>query len=156
MDNNTYIHTLGIIGNGFVGQATALFKCKTVNVLMYDIVPEKCSPIGLTLDQLVQQSDFVMICVPTPMTQNGKCATGIVESCIKQIRNCKYYMQDKPHIIVRSTVPVGFCKKNRVHHFPEFLTEANWKKDFKRCEKWIIGSFDDNKNFSCNSRFSCI
>lgn len=140
--------TLGVVGNGFVGQATALFECENIKVLMYDIVPEKCMPVGLTLYELVEQSDFITICVPTPMKSNGECETGIVESCIKQIRECKHYISRTPHIIVRSTVPVGFCKQNRVHHFPEFLTEANWKNDFKRCEHWVIGSHNDNKQFN--------
>lgn len=30
---------IGIIGNGFVGKATALLKCPEVNVLVYDIAP---------------------------------------------------------------------------------------------------------------------
>lgn len=145
---SNFQYTLGVIGNGFVGQATALFECSKINILMYDIMPEKCVPAGLTLDELVQQSDFVTICVPTPMKQTGKCETRIVETCIDQIKQSTNYIKNNPHIVVRSTVPVGFCKKNRVHHFPEFLTEANWKRDFKQCEKWVIGSFGGNKDFS--------
>ena len=141
--------TLGIIGNGFVGQATAQFKCEKINVLMYDIDPEKCDPKGLSLNQLVKQSNFVCICVPTPMKSSGECDTTIVEKCITQIRECDEYDEyddknNKSQIIVRSTVPVGFCKQHCVNHMPEFLTEANWKKDFKGCEMWVIGTSDRN------------
>jgi len=141
-------NTLGIIGNGFVGQASSLFKCKGINVLMYDICPDKCIPKGLTMNTLVKKSDFVMICVPTPMKDNGECDTSIVKSCIEQIRDSEMYSDNNPHIVVRSTVPVGFCKENKVHHMPEFLTEANWKEDFKNCKKWVIGKYNNNNIFS--------
>jgi UDPglucose 6-dehydrogenase len=144
------MYTLGIIGNGFVGKATKLFKCEKINTLMYDIDPNKCEPINLTLNELVEKSDFVCICVPTPMKQSGECDTSIVKTCIDNVRNCISYVHNKPHIIVRSTVPVGFCKSYNVHHMPEFLTEANWEVDFKSCEHWVIGRCDENSEFSDN------
>jgi UDPglucose 6-dehydrogenase len=141
------MYTLGIIGNGFVGKATALFKCDNIKVLMYDIDPEKCEPKGLILNDLVEQSNIVMVCVPTPMKETGECDTSIVESCVNNIRGCDSYNSNKTHIVVRSTVPVGFCKRMQVHHMPEFLTEANWEKDFKGCEMWVIGVYDNNEDF---------
>jgi UDPglucose 6-dehydrogenase len=143
------MYTLGIIGNGFVGKATALFKCDKIKVLMYDIDPEKCEPKGLTLNELVSESDFVMVCVPTPMKSTGECDTSIVESCIHNIRKCESYDLNRVHIVIRSTVPVGFCKRMQVNHMPEFLTEANWEKDFKTCELWVAGTYnaDDNTFF---------
>jgi len=134
------MHTLGIIGNGFVGKATQLFKCNKVNVLVYDIDPDKCIPKGLHLNELVEKSNFVCICVPTPMKESGECDTSIVENCINQVKSCDTYSRDRVHIIVRSTVPVGFCRLMEVNHMPEFLTEANWEKDFKSCEHWVIGT----------------
>ena len=40
---------VGIIGNGFVGKATSILKCKDIDLMSYDINPELCSPIGLKL-----------------------------------------------------------------------------------------------------------
>lgn len=134
--------TIGIIGNGFVGQATKLLECDTINVLMYDIVPEKCNPPLLSLDKMILESEIIMLCVPTPMKTNGECETMIVESCVNDIRNSPSYQQNQPHIVVRSTVPVGFCKSLGVCHMPEFLTEATWENDFKNCELWIIGIYE--------------
>ena len=141
--------TLGIIGNGFVGKATSLFKCDKINVLVYDIDVEKCEPKGLKLDTLVKRSNFICICVPTPMKSTGECDTSIVEKCINDIRKSDSYDDSnvQTHIIVRSTVPVGFCKSMKVNHMPEFLTEANWEKDFKSCETWVIGSGVNDEEF---------
>lgn len=146
------MYTLGIIGNGFVGKATKLFKCDKINVLTYDIDPTKCEPMGLTLNKLVKESDVVCICVPTPMKKSGECDTSIVENCINNIRACPSYACSKCNIIVRSTVPVGFCKQMQVNHMPEFLTEANWENDFKNCELWVLGVYNKDDDFS--NRFS--
>ena len=37
--------TIGIIGNGFVGGATKLLKCKDINVLVWDILPENVNQL---------------------------------------------------------------------------------------------------------------
>lgn len=132
-----------------------------MNVLIYDILPEKCEPHNLKFETLVSDSDVIMLCVPTPMKENGECDTSIVEDCIERIQNLKLHQStpstpstpsaetsliNKPHIVVRSTVPVGFCKKRGVNHMPEFLTEANWKNDFKKCKLWIIGVTPNETN----------
>lgn len=134
---------IGIVGNGFVGQATSLFANANVQLLVYDIDPNKCNPRGLSMSELVQDCDIIFICVPTPMKENGECDTSIVEKCIIGINELQ---KEKKHIVVRSTVPVGFCAKWGVNHMPEFLTEARWKDDFKETEQWIVG-VADNSNY---------
>ncbi len=132
---------IGIIGNGFVGQATSLFKSQNTKVYIYDIDPIKCSPSGTTLQSLAS-CDIVFICVPTPCTQDGECYTKIVESCINDLRT----NNNDPHIVVRSTVPPTFCKRFGVNHMPEFLTEKNWEQDFYDTNTWIIGCNDFQNN----------
>lgn len=127
---------IGIIGNGFVGKATALLLD---DVLIYDINPQLCLPKNITINDLQNQCKFIFICVPTPMLDNGKCYLGMVENVINQLD------LKKNHIILRSTVPVGTCRKLGVNFMPEFLTEKNWKNDFINCENWIIGA--DNPKF---------
>lgn len=56
------------------------------------------------------------------MNIDGSCDTSIIENVLKQIHH--------PNIIIRSTIPLGFCDKYNVYFMPEFLTEANWRKDF--------------------------
>ena len=51
---------IGIIGNGYVGGATALLKNRNVDVMIYDIDEEKCSPRGLSFEDLLSSS-FIFI-----------------------------------------------------------------------------------------------
>lgn len=122
---------IGIIGYGFVGQATKLFQHPTFDYMIYDQDPKKCHPQGITLDQM-HSCDVIFVSLPTPMNIDGSCDTSIIESVL-----CK--IQNHPHIVIRSTVPIGFCDTFNVYFMPEFLTEANWKQDFIENENWVIG-----------------
>ncbi len=127
---------IGIIGNGYVGGATALLKNRNVDVLVYDIDNEKCTPRGLGLNDLLQ-CQFVFICLPTPMDAEGKCSTELVSKAVDELRDRKYNTE---RIIVKSTVPVGTCRKLNVMFMPEFLTEQNWQHDFLSQKNWILGT----------------
>ena len=127
---------IGIIGNGYVGGATALLKNRNVDVLVYDIDNEKCTPRGLGLNDLLQ-CQFIFICLPTPMDVEGKCSTELVSKAVNDLRDRKY---DTERIIVKSTVPVGTCRKLNVMFMPEFLTEQNWQHDFLSQKNWILGT----------------
>jgi UDPglucose 6-dehydrogenase len=144
---------IGIVGGGFVGNATKKFSFTKKNInsldpriisyVCYDLDPSKRSPPETTFEDL-KNTDIIFICVPTPMNKDGSCYTGIVENVIKQIRDTfnmgvSSPQENEPHIVVRSTVPVGFCEKMGVHFMPEFLTEKNWSSDFYNCKNWIIG-----------------
>ena len=141
---------IGIVGNGFVGQATALFQCNDVEVLMYDVVPEKCFPKDVTLEKLAKECELVFVCVPTPMISknNPRCDTTI---CTQVVNDLRTYNQNVS-IVIRSTTPVGYCKSMNVHHFPEFLTEKNWETDFRHCENWIVGLHQENAKFKSQIR----
>ena len=129
---------IGIIGGGFVGGATSLLSSAHVNTIVYDLDPKKCKPEGTTFDDILK-TEGVFIAVPTPFTSSqeeyGKCNTKIVDIVIKQLKDANY----KGYIIVRSTVPVGYCESRNVHFMPEFLTEKNWAEDFMNCKLWIFG-----------------
>ncbi len=128
---------IAIIGNGFVGKATALLRNKDVNVIVYDIIPSLCDPIGTTLKDL-KSSDFIFICVPTPMKEDGSCSISYVKTVLEELKKVNI-TSDAHCIILRSTVPVGTCKKLNVNFMPEFLTERNWKNDFRSNKDWIFG-----------------
>jgi nucleotide sugar dehydrogenase len=128
---------IGIIGNGFVGKATQLLKCSAIDKMyIYDIIPDKCEPIGLTLDDLVE-CDIIFIALPTPMESDGSCHLGIIEKCLDNLRTI--INPNKTSIILRSTVPPGTSDRLDVYFMPEFLTERNWKNDFIECKNWIFG-----------------
>ena len=77
------------------------------------------------------------------MRTDRSCNTSIVESVVKSIREIK---QDAP-IVIRSTVPPGFCANIECSFMPEFLTEKNWKNDIVSCPLWVFGTHrEDVKN----------
>jgi UDPglucose 6-dehydrogenase len=126
----------GIIGNGFVGKATAQLESSDCPFMIYDTDPTKCRPSGLTLRELRDTCDVIFICVPTPMdVSTGSCCTKIVEGVIHALDN-------HPGIIIRSTVPIGFNKKHKTAFMPEFLTESNAQLDFVQTPEWFIGVND--------------
>lgn len=133
---------VGIIGNGFVGNATSQFENKDTTVFIYDIDKNKCKPQDITLDSLCQKSDIIFICLPTPMTSNGSCYLGIIEKVVSDMKN--YIDFDIIPVVLRSTVPVGTSEKFNCFFMPEFLTEANASNDFKNTECWVFGVKEEN------------
>lgn len=125
---------IGIIGNGFVGKATNVLKNKNVNIFFYDINPELCEPLGLTLNDM-KKCEIIFVSVPTPMNKDGSVCLKIVESVIDQLRNINY----DGFIVIRSTVLPGTSDNLNVYFMPEFLTEKNYINDFKTNPLWIFG-----------------
>ena len=128
---------VGIVGNGYVGGATALLGNDiTIKTLIHDKDPDKCSPLGLRFEELLP-CDFVFVCVPTPMNEDGSCSVAVVEKVVSDLERIGY---DKERIIIKSTVPVGTSRKLNTMFMPAFLTEKNWKQDFLSQRDWILGS----------------
>lgn len=142
---------IGIIGNGFVGKATQILAQKEnqenqdnqgevgevgevgedVTVMVYDIRPEACIPLGTTLLDLETHCDVLFFCLPTPLNHDGTCYTQLLEDSIRSVNH--------PFKVVRSTVPVGFSQTHACYFMPEFLTEANWRNDFRNTTEWVLG-----------------
>ena len=102
-----------------------------IDVYIYDIRPEACVPLGVTLEDLDRDCDLLFFCLPTPLNHDGSCYTRILEDTLSRCKN--------PFKIIRSTVPVGFSVKHKCYFMPEFLTEANWETDFRQMKEWIVG-----------------
>ena len=144
---------IGIVGGGFVGSATALLQCEAIEVITYDLDPNRCSPPGTTIRDLIGL-DFVFVCVPTPAYEDGQCNTTIVKRCIEGLKTAGV-----TNIVIRSTVPPGTSDELDVMFMPEFLTEANWRNDFYNCTTWIFGvrSEEEKEKFQSliNKAHSC-
>jgi len=132
--------TLGLIGNGFVGGAARQLECSKNKVIVFDIDPQKCVPLGTTLND-VAVADIVFVAVPTPSKKDGTCHTDIVVSVVKELKKAN----EAANIVIRSTVPPGTSKSLGVSFMPEFLTEANANKDFCNNPLWILGDGDSIK-----------
>ena len=127
---------IGIIGNGFVGNAVYQNFRDKVSTKVYDVDKNR-SPN--TLKEVLEQ-DFVFICLPTPMTSDGSCDTSILDEFFDTL----YFLENEETIfIIKSTVPVGttkrLAKRFRVIHNPEFLTARNAVSDFANADRNIIG-----------------
>ena len=126
---------VGIIGNGFVGEAIAFAFSSITEVFIYDTNPLK------TINNIesVHSCDFVFICVPTPMFRDGSQDLTFVKSVFKKATN-------KPIYILKSTVLPGttdkLCKKYsniKIIFSPEFLTERTAKLDVLTQSRIILG-----------------
>jgi nucleotide sugar dehydrogenase len=132
---------IGIIGQGFVGSAIreglkSFYPCYT-----YDIDLSKASH---THEQVVNNSDIIFICVPTPMRKSGECDTRILKKAVSDVELAVLDNKD-PILVLKSTIPPGTTEKIskltrlNVCFSPEFLTEANSFDDFKNQSRIIVG-----------------
>jgi UDPglucose 6-dehydrogenase len=135
---------IGVIGWGFVGQATGkgLATNKKNKIFVYD--KQRTSP--LTLEEVVQKSEFIFICVPTPMFSDysGMSMT-IVDEVAGQV--AKVANGTDKIVIVKSTVLPGTTVKYQKFYSgvnfamnPEFLTQDNANKDFLSPSRTVIGA----------------
>ena len=126
--------TVGIVGNGFVGNAVYQNLRDKVKCKVFDVDKNRClSP----LEEVIQQ-DFIFVCLPTPMRMDGSCDLSILDK----------FFEDLPdHLtgtfVIKSTVPVGTTKKyterHNVIHNPEFLTARNAVEDYGKAERNVVG-----------------
>lgn len=137
------MNNIGVVGWGFVGQATGkgLAKNKINKIFVYD--KERTSP--LTLPQVVDRSEFLFVCVPTPMFDDySGMSMEIVDEVVGQI--APLVKGTDKIVIVKSTVLPGttakYIKKYPKVNFamnPEFLTQNNANKDFLNPARTVLG-----------------
>jgi len=136
---------IGIVGQGYVGTAVKEVFSKHYEVDTYDLDKDKCSVDYL--EDLVELTNIIFVCVPTPMRKDGSCDTSIVESVVKDINDMVVSRNVSGRIVaIKSTIPPGTtnrlnkeCHNISVIFNPEFLTEANFIDDFKNQNRIIIG-----------------
>ncbi len=74
---------VGIIGNGFVGDAISFAFSSIAKIYIYDTNPLR----SLNEIDSVHNCDFVFICVPTPMYQDGSQDLSYVESVFENAKD---------------------------------------------------------------------
>lgn len=128
-------YIVGIIGNGFVGESQAFAFSPTAEVRIYDT-----DPLKATHDiEDTCQSDFVFVCVPTPMKKDGSQDISYIEKVFESV-------PPGPIYIIKSTVLPGTTqtlseKYNNLDivFSPEFLTERTAKLDMLTQARVIFG-----------------
>lgn len=141
--------SLGIVGFGIVGQALAYGFSQPDIADKYTIKYYDKYKDSTPLDTVVQESEFIFICLPTPMKEDESgIDLSIIEDTLAQITLITN-STDKIIIIKSTIVPgttVGFEKKYPKSNFcfnPEFLTEANYLDDFVNADRNIVGANND-------------
>lgn len=127
------IEKIAIIGFGYVGRAVWKLLADYYNILIYDpkfINEDK----GLGSNEIpkgvvdkkekLNEADLAIVCVPTPMGEDGSCDISIVEENIKEL--------EVPLILIKSTIPPTTTKnlkekyKKRIVFSPEYIGEGKY------------------------------
>ena len=144
------MYKIGIVGKGFVGSAVQNgFSPNTgcdMEVRVYDKNPLRSLH---TLEETVNESDFVFISVPTPANTDGKINLTILNDAINDINEVS--TNRETIFLVRSTVVPGTTSniqqifpKLRIVFNPEFLTERSANFDFINQTRFILGGDKEN------------
>lgn len=168
---------IAVIGTGYVGLVTGTCFAETGNyVICVDNNPKKLDSLrkgempiyepGLknifdrsvrenrlhftdNLEQAVDQSDIIFLCLPTPPGANGQADLRFVLDVSSEIGKI---LKSYKVIVNKSTVPVGTADRVRerisaqttvafdVVSNPEFLREGVAVEDFMKPERVVIGS----------------
>lgn len=171
-------YNIAVAGTGYVGLSLAVLLAQHNTVNAVDIVPEKVEKINkrispiqddciekylaereldltATLDgeKAYKGADFVIIAAPTnydPKENFFDCSA--VEKVIETVMNATADREEKPVMVIKSTVPVGYTESvrlkygiNNILFSPEFLRESKALYDNLYPSRIIIGCDDGTK-----------
>jgi UDP-N-acetyl-D-mannosaminuronate dehydrogenase len=91
---------VGIVGNGFVGESQIFAFSPTNEIRVYDIDPLKSTHTK----EETHKSDFIFVCVPTPMSVDGRQDLSFIEKVFEE-------SVEGPIYIIKSTVLPGTTEK---------------------------------------------
>ncbi len=143
------MNSIGVIGWGFVGQATGMGFAGNSDrnkVFWYD----KFKKSQNTLSEVVENSDFIFICVPTPIFEDySGMDMSIVEGVVDEV--APKIAGTHKILIIKSTSLPGTAKKMEKKYpgvnfvmNPEFLTQKNANRDFLHPARTIIGTYSQD------------
>jgi len=115
--------TVGIIGYGYLGRAFARFFDQHYIVRAYDPYATVDEHLKASRDQ-INECDMAVICVPTPMKEDGACDTSIVEDVASWLT--------VPLVCIKSAVRPGTSDKLNAQYgqrfcpSPEYMGESKY------------------------------
>ena len=93
---------IGIIGQGFVGQAVKE-GFNNLEVYTYDKYKPSESTC-LSLEKLLKKSNIIFVCVPTPMNLDGSCN---LDTVFQVVSEADRYANNNHIFVIKSTIPPG-------------------------------------------------
>ena len=172
---------IAVAGTGYVGLSLAVLLSQHNDVTAVDIIPEKVekinnwtSPIqddyiekylaeheerGLSLkattdgESAYKDADYIIVAAPTnyvPKTNFFDCSA--VEAVLELIKKVTAKKKNKPVIVIKSTIPVGYTVQvsekmgmDNIIFSPEFLRESKALYDNLYPSRIIVGSDEANR-----------
>jgi UDPglucose 6-dehydrogenase len=145
--------TIGIIGYGYVGTAVGYGfrgwdeergRRPKHELRVFDKF-KKSDP----LERVLEESDHIFVCLPTPFDERAlRIDLTILDRAMEQI--CPRVANQGKIVVLKSTVVPGTTRRyNEMYpgvpfaFNPEFLTEANYLRDFVNAERIVIGADND-------------
>ena len=128
---------VGIIGFGFVGESQAFAFAPIADIKIFDVDRTKSTH---TIEEVLSQ-DFIFVCIPTPMKENGEQDLSYIENFFGGIG----LHNTEAIFILKSTVLPGTTKQLEekfnfnIVFCPEFLTEKTAKLDMLTQSRIVIG-----------------
>jgi len=140
------INKVGILGRGFVGGSLEKFfkeNCEDLDVTSYDV----CDDIDINqgYEKLVDNSQLIFVCLPTPMDKLGECYIEIVKKACIMLdsmvtkKNKKIVLVIKSTMAPMSTYNIQAQVSSQVYINPEFLTERTAYQDVCNTDKHLLG-----------------
>jgi len=137
--------TIAIIGHGYVGKAMKNFFKDDFNILIFDPANKKYKD---TKEEINNNADLAVICVPTPISENGEADLEFVSESFDWL--------EVELVVIKSTVPPLTTKKlqlkypeKKICFSPEYIGEGKYKtpvdekfpdsRDVKKHNFLIIG-----------------
>jgi UDPglucose 6-dehydrogenase len=141
---------IGVVGVGIVGSATAKVLERKHELFLYDKFKQEYNS-KKNLEEVVDNSEVIFVCVPTPMKITGEIDYSSVHSSLDQLGEEMIRTNRNPQeilVTIRSTAVSGTTDKLaeeypfRFAFNPEFLREKYAVEDMKNTDRIVIGAND--------------
>ncbi len=128
-------YSIGVIGHGYVGESQSFAFSPSFPVKVFDTDELKSTH---SLEEVLN-SDFVFVCLPTPMRKDGSQDTSFIYNFFENASKTPIY-------IIKSTILPGTTdylikkfKHLKIIFSPEFLTQRTAKLDILTQTRVILG-----------------
>ncbi len=135
---------VGVIGYGIVGKAIRhVFSPFADEITIHDKYKDHS-----TLEETVERSNFLFLCVPTPFDFSRGCIDlGAMDQVVEDVAELA---SEGQICVIKSTVVPGTTKTYQERHpklnmamVPEFLREATYLQDAENPDRVILGACDE-------------